>query len=206
MVSRRSVDVFLSHSNQDAGIAEAVVRALTDAGLTVVRPQDFAFGNDFTSTFRAALVESRAVVVLVTPSSVRSANLAFEIGAAMAWQKPIFLLTDGVEPSALPSVARLYRAFAASDLEKLIEPLKEASPELRERERELLKRIYQESRLPIDLLLSDPESLDRFSRKFNDRARTSIPGERLAAELLRLRKTGQVRRAPKRLPKASVVQ
>jgi hypothetical protein len=134
------------------------------------------------------LVESQALVVLLTPNSANSANVAVEIGAAMAWQKPIYVLLDRVPPDRFPHLEP-YRTFPLRDIDKLVRTLRRAGPSLSGAEREALKDVYRDLDTPMDLLLEDTESLEKLTDEFNRRTHAGLAGEDLARELLRLQKS-----------------
>src|SRR2546423_13825000 len=99
-------DVFLSYSQADAGSALAVERAMSAAGLTVCRASEVSTGSPLSDAMLEALVECSALVAIITPLGVRSANIVVELGMAMSWQKPVYLLLDGVKPDELFAGAR----------------------------------------------------------------------------------------------------
>lgn len=193
MVAQRSYDIFLSHVQQDRGVAEVVLRALTDAGFSVFRVNDLSTGQPFSPALRGALVGSQAVVVVLTPQSIHSANVGLEIGAAMAWGKPIYALLDRVPADGLP-LAVATRTFSIGELDKLVRALNRSAPALSAPERRLLSDVYRHVETPIERLLSDTESLDRLAAAFNGQASTELSGERLAQELVRLQKSGELPR------------
>lgn len=193
MVTDSNGEILLSYSQQDAGVAEVVLRALTDAGFSVFRVSDLPAGQPFPAALRGAVVASQAVVVVLTPRSVHSANVGLEIGAAMAWAKPIYALLDRVPVEGLP-LAIATRTFRIDELDNLVRALSQRSSALSGQERQALKDAYLNIAVPIDRLLSDTDALDRLTAAFNKQANTKLPGERLAQELLRLRKSGEIPR------------
>jgi hypothetical protein len=77
------VKVFISHSFQDMGLAKRVGDALRKAGIdawdaTLVLP-----GANWGDDVGRALRRSSAMVVLLTPESVRSANVSYDVGYAI---------------------------------------------------------------------------------------------------------------------------
>ncbi len=85
-------DIFVSHVKADEGLGAVVEQAFAQVGLSVFRAGGFTNAVDLISAKSlAALTESSAVVAVITPLSAKSPNLAFELGAAMSWRKPVYL-------------------------------------------------------------------------------------------------------------------
>ena len=81
--------IFISHSSQDARLAERLVKllrlafSLSDAEIrcTSVDGYRLAAGADTNDQLRREVRESRLFLALITPSSVRSSYVLFELGA-----------------------------------------------------------------------------------------------------------------------------
>lgn len=83
-------NVFISYARSDSGEAERLVKSLRAINVTGWLDQaDIAAGESISSAVRDAIVRSSAVVVLLSPNSLRSEWVQFEIGAAEALEKKI---------------------------------------------------------------------------------------------------------------------
>lgn len=103
MADQERYDIFLSYSSADTTAADKVVQALEDAGLTVFRAsKDLRPGDDFSDRIRQALANATEICLLVTPSSLKSAWVTTEWGAAWAFGKTIVPVLYRVAPEQLP--------------------------------------------------------------------------------------------------------
>lgn len=101
--------VFLSYSSGDAAAAREVHDKITGAGHPVFMAEKaIQPGDDFAEEIRLALVGSREVWVLVSPSSAASEWVMTEWGAAWALGKKIIPILHRCAPEDLPGrLARL---------------------------------------------------------------------------------------------------
>jgi len=188
-----SVAVFLSYAARDSRIAEIVRRELSESGLDVFDPNEVKLrGEDFGDMLRAQLAESDAILVITQPESVVPSSVAFEVGAASAWHKPVYVVTD--EPGTLhvPSFLRSHQIFPVTRLDELARTLKNAAEPLSDLEKSALADVYERVGVSVDQLISDPTSLHAFSKEFNDRVERPLSDARLMQQLLRLRKRGEL--------------
>src|SRR3954471_24642869 len=95
----KSYDVFISHSLGDATLASEVANACREGGLEAVTNADIHRVADAGDTLWDALAESRALLTILSPSGP-TPTMAIEIGAARAWNKPIYAVVT--DPSSLP--------------------------------------------------------------------------------------------------------
>jgi hypothetical protein len=194
-VQTTSYDVFLSYSLTEAGEADLIERALTEAGLDVfsaskaVEPSDSA-GD----VLWQALAESAALVVLVHPQRPPSSSVLVELGAAKAWLKPVYVVQMEPGTAKLPSYLEQFPVYPVGRLDDLAGAVKRSMSAFNEQQRSLLREVYRDLRIPADQLLRDPAALDRLAAEFNRRCDGQFPGERLVQELLRLRKGGTLPR------------
>lgn len=72
--------VFISHAPTDAELARRVAGVLWAAGFQVWDETQILPGDNWGEMLAEALRESDAMVVLLTPDSVRSQNMVFEVG------------------------------------------------------------------------------------------------------------------------------
>ncbi len=89
-MERIMFDVFISYANSDRDVAERLVSALRASNVSGwLDKADIAAGDSIPSAVRAALKGSKAVLVLLSPRSLQSEWVQFEIGAAEALGKKI---------------------------------------------------------------------------------------------------------------------
>ncbi len=120
-VAAPSGEVFLFHGVHDVGVATLVRRAFGDRGMNVFATStEFQLGDGNEATIRNALFESCAMVVLLTRSTLHSEYVAFEVGAAMGLEKPIFVVYDGIPSSEIPGFLRKYPTIPLSNLPDLV--------------------------------------------------------------------------------------
>ena len=75
--------VFISHASTDAKLAKCVAEVLRDAGFQVWDETQILPGDNWGGKLAEALQESEAMVVLLTPNSLHSPNLSYEVGYAL---------------------------------------------------------------------------------------------------------------------------
>lgn len=96
--------VFISHSMEDADLAKKVAGAIRGAGLDVFDMyREVLPGDDPYASMSRALQESDAMIVLLTPRSIRSPYLKLELGFALG--NPEF--RDRVFPVIVAAPGRL---------------------------------------------------------------------------------------------------
>ena len=190
-------DVFLSHGVHDTGIAGVVKNALSEAGLEVFSDQNVKFGNSYTKIWRDALAECSAVVLILTRSTLDSSNLAFEVGAAMAWNKPIYVIYDGIADSEIPSYLDDLRLGQISNLPQIVKEIAKSQEPISEEGREKLMNVYEEFGVPTDQLQCKPLDLRELTEQYNKSSHSNLSAERLIRELIHLRKKGKLPRVIK---------
>ena len=190
-------DVFLSYSLTEGRAAELVERALREAGLNVFNHAHMAQGRDWEDVLRFALAECAAVVVVIDPERSPAHVTTLELGAAMAWQKPIYLVLADAATVALPSYLQRLPAYPLSQLDDAVQCVKGSVVGLSERERSALVSVYVENGIAVGELVGEPEHVDAIERQFNARRKKRVSGERLVQELVRLSKTGELPRLRK---------
>jgi hypothetical protein len=190
-------DVFLSFPASETAWAAAVERRLIDAGLTVFVARDVPGGNstDADRTWEA-MAESAAVVSLARGPRETSPSFLFEVGAAMAWHKPVFVVYEGERPSDMPKYVQ-GGIYPAERFDDVIELISRAGPTLTERERSALVKAYVAVGVTIDQLLLEPAKSDQLVREYRRLTKARTSGERLFRELLRMRKRGQLVTTPR---------
>ena len=81
--------VFLSYAQQDLADADALKRALSKAGESVWSDKEILGGEDWDSSIQRALRDSNVVLTLVTPASLSSQYVNYEIGSAIGANVPV---------------------------------------------------------------------------------------------------------------------
>jgi hypothetical protein len=188
-------DVFVSHSAQGRAAAHTVAEFLTSAGMSVRLDQDILVpGEDWEGPLRKALVQSDAFVMIVDSGTSVAPNATFELGAAMALHKPVFVVqTDNVH-AAIPEFLKQYATFPLGGIDRLVASIREVSAPLTASERETLISAYQDLGIPSDRLLADPLAIEQLRDSFRRKAGRPVSATHLASELLRLRKSAKLPR------------
>jgi hypothetical protein len=132
-------------------------------------------------------------VVLIESGTVPP-PVALEIGAASAWNKPVYILMEGKGEHSLPIYASEQKVFEFSEISKVIELVSETLNPMTDEQRDVLKEAYHALGVPTDRLLQEPNLVDRLRDVLKERAQIDISGERIMQELLRLRKGGKLPR------------
>ena len=103
--------VFVSHSNADQAVAERVVEALSEAGLTSSHPASFTPGTDFVQELEHAMRGTDCVVVLWSKAAAASARAQEEIRLAIeAWSNDRLVLVS-LDDTTLPVGLRDLKAI-----------------------------------------------------------------------------------------------
>ena len=187
----RGQDVFLSYAAGDAAAAATVRHALNEGGLSVFDIRTLVGGATYWEQVRDSLMESEAMVLVLDRATVVP-NLAVEIGAALAWSKPIYIVGGAVRPDDLPGYLASFRFFQLDTLEVLVDAIQRSKVELSETELQWLRDWYSGNALPLDQVIRDPASLDKLAAQFERQSGRRISSERLLQALLRLRKRGEL--------------
>ena len=124
-VQTPTYDVFLSYSLTEGPIAELVECALTQAGLRVFNHSKLERGRHIEDALRLALAESGAVVAIVDPQRGPASAVAVELGAAMAWHKPIYLVHADIGVIRLPSYLQEFPTYPISRADDVVRSVKQ---------------------------------------------------------------------------------
>lgn len=130
-----TMKIFISHSNKDAATAAMLIDYLRSALLlpareircTSVDGFTLEAGDDFNSTIRREVFESTSFIALLSPASLASNYVTFELGARWGTEKPIApIMIAGASPGDLkPPLSMLHalRGENESDAHRLITTL-----------------------------------------------------------------------------------
>ncbi|HKA67850.1 MAG TPA: toll/interleukin-1 receptor domain-containing protein [Actinomycetes bacterium] len=112
-------DAFVSYSAQDGPFAASLVGALRAFDVACfLAEMSLAAGRLWAEQLRAALLSSRAGVILLTPQSAHSDWVQAEVGAMWALRRPVIPTVVGLEPNDMPTSLRalLPHAVIATDV------------------------------------------------------------------------------------------
>lgn len=192
MVDRnRTVDVFISHSSADAALASALADTCRANGLDALTHALLPPGAEAGDALWDALAESRALLVFLSPAGL-SPSMAIEVGAARAWNKPIFGLVTDPSLTQLPAGLTGVPLYPTARIEDVIQAIKVTGQELSDEDRSMLAAIYTDLGVSVDELALVPGELGKLVQRFTARAGKMVAGERLLSELLRMRKQGRL--------------
>lgn len=191
-------DVFISHASADRQLAAKVAESFESDGLETFYSASIPPGADIEDSIWQALAESRALLVIVSPDLPTHAMGMIELGGAIAWSKPVYLIINGPPSYKLPPVLSSYPAYPLSRLEDVIRAIREGIQPLTNDESELLIRLYKHLGIPSDQLSQTPHALRELAKEFNEQIGRQYSGERLLSELIRMRKRGELPRMKSR--------
>lgn len=192
-------DVFVSHSSRDREFAADVAGRLKAEGLQPFHDASVPVGQEISKAIWDALAECHAFIVIVSPDSAPDAMGMVELGAATAWNKPIFVLLNGPASTRLPEALENYQVFPRNRLDEVLTQIRRNLEPITDDEREVLTETYRDLNIPADRLSQSPRELQQLVRTFNVRTKKQLSGTRLLSELLRMRKQAKLPRlSPKR--------
>ena len=79
--------VFISHAFTEAKLAKRVADSLKEDGFQVWDTGEILPGENWGNNLTQALQESEAMIVLLTPESLKSTNVIYEISYAIGQEK-----------------------------------------------------------------------------------------------------------------------
>jgi hypothetical protein len=115
--------IFISYSQSDQEEAKRLVAALRATDIVGwLDAADIAAGASIPSAIRNALLQSSAMVVLLSPSALQSNWVQFEIGAAEALGKKIIpvIISGGLAESGLPEILKDRKVIDARNRPKTV--------------------------------------------------------------------------------------
>lgn len=199
-------DVFLSYSLIDKPAADVVRDSLENAGFDVFDPQKIDKAESISEAIWRALATSEALVLVVPANGEPTPNAATELGAAMAWRKPIFVVRQRNGHAKTARFLSGFKTYPLSRIDDLANAIRRGRKSLSGEDLELLKKTYLEMGVPTDRYMLDPALLDELARRFCDRTDAHIAGEHLLQEMIRHRKQGhwpRLKRHPRSARSAS---
>jgi hypothetical protein len=201
----RTYDVFISHAASDCELASEIADCLEAAGFETFYTGSVESGTDMSEAIWQALTESRALIAIISADVPAHAMGLVEIGAAAAWNKPIYLLVNGPASTKMPEALAMYPIYPVNLLQEVIQAIRSGVEPFSEHERRVLARTYENLHIPADQLSQSSKALRALTTQFNKTTHKQFSGERLLSEILRMRKQGQLPRLT-RLPQAPRVK
>ena len=141
-----------------------------------------------------ALAECRALIAIISVDATPDAMGMVEIGAATAWNKPIYLVLNGPASTRLPDALKSYQVYPRNRLDEVLQKIRTEFQPLSDDDRQVLADTFKALSIPADKLGQSPKSLRDLTTRFNRKTKKQLSGERLLSELLRLRKKGSLPR------------
>jgi hypothetical protein len=193
MIKRKpTYDVFISHSARDVEFASEVARVLRSYDLSVFEDAAADRGENWEDSLWNAMAESQAMVAVISESEP-SARAAVELGAATAWNKPIFAIAANPAATRLPPSLRGIMVYSPARIDEIAVKIKQSSGSLSDSEKAILVDEYHRIGIPLDQLVLQPWQLARLTKQFVKRSKRQCGAEELVRVLLRIRKTGALR-------------
>lgn len=114
---RGTLRVFISYSSDDRWFANLLVdRLAKHPDVSVFATQNLSAAGDWRQRLKQELLKASAFVVLLSPRSVKSNWVLYELGAAWALGKPIIVvLTDPQVRSKIPVEAHQIKLVNVED-------------------------------------------------------------------------------------------
>ena len=99
-----AIDVFISYSVKDSSLAKELESKLAKLGIkTFLAEKSLEIGLRWQGQIQQAVRDSRMLVVLLTPNSVKSSWVMLEAGAAWGLEIPLVPVLAYVKPEELPA-------------------------------------------------------------------------------------------------------
>jgi TIR domain len=197
---KQPYDVFIAHSPSDRQLAAQVAEVLRSYDLCVFDDSADLTGANLEETLWDAIAESRALVVTLS-AGPPGASLLVELGAAKAWNKPIYAVTSQPSLSAMPTVFRDVQVYPTSRVDEIARSIVRSGQPLSSHDSKLLSDLYVQVGMPVDQLAQQPLHLMELVKLFNKQSERQLAGEQLMSLLLRNRKQGLLPSLTKRPPK-----
>jgi hypothetical protein len=130
--------VLISHSSKDVDLATALIELLR-AGLGLLATQircssvdgyRLPAGVDTDDQLRKEVADAGVLVGLLTPNSLASTYVLFELGARWGTQRPMIPLLAGVTPEEMRGPHRVLNALSCSSESQLIQFVEDTGREL----------------------------------------------------------------------------
>jgi len=115
-MTRPEKTVFLSYAQVDRRYAEALAQALVTSGNSIWYDREIAAGADWDFEIQNALRRASVVVLVLSPASLASQYVNYEIGSAISAGIPVIPVLVG-DVESLPAHLRHIQAVDARGLD-----------------------------------------------------------------------------------------
>ncbi|ODA34863.1 toll/interleukin-1 receptor domain-containing protein [Planctopirus hydrillae] len=187
-------DVFVCHSSHDREFATDVADRLKAEGLQPFHDASVPIEQEISSAIWDAIAECHAFIVIVSPDSAPDAMGMIELGAATAWNKPIFILLNGPASTRVPEALGGYQVYPRNRIDEVLSQIRRNLEPITDEERQALLDTYRDLSIPADRLSQSPRELQKLVDNFSQKTHKQISGTRLLSELLRMRKQSKLPR------------
>ena len=123
--------VFISYSHVDSGTADSIVAVFEKLGIEYFRDvKDIEWGRSISAEVRGALERSVAILVILSPASIKSQWVPYEIGYGRALHKRVlpFLTHPSIDvpgymgdPRRISNIAEMREYFKNTPLPEVVE-------------------------------------------------------------------------------------
>lgn len=190
--NKLAYDVFVAFDRGDATLASKVADAMRSRGLKVfVDTTELPSGTDVEGAIWQAMAESHALVV-VLPEQVNLSWLAFELGAAKAWNKPIYAVSAYNSHQNIPVTLRGVEILPITRVDEIGKSIVGTFDPLSDEDITQLGKAYSLIGIPVDQLSLSPQQLMKLVALFNRTSGRQLSGEQVLSHLLRLRKQSKL--------------
>ncbi|TKJ35941.1 MAG: hypothetical protein CEE38_13085 [Planctomycetes bacterium B3_Pla] len=187
--NRPTYDVFIAYNHRDKEFAVTAANVLRSYGLSVFFDiQELPRGAKVEDAIWEAMAESHALVIMLSGDAPTS-SMAFELGAARAWNKPIYgVATSNLAP--IPVVLKQIKVLPIARIEEVAQSILDSQEPISEDDKLHLNEAIQKAGISVDKLAVQPQHLSNVVEDFNMRSGRKMSGEQVMWLLLRLRKQG----------------
>ena len=130
--------VFISHAFTEAQLAKRVADSLREDGFQVWDPAEILPGENWANNLAKALQEAEAMIVLLTPESLKSFNVGSDISYAIGEEKyqgriiPVIASAlDNLDLEHIPWILKKFPMIFVPNLEQDNQELKEITQALK---------------------------------------------------------------------------
>ncbi|MBC1193912.1 toll/interleukin-1 receptor domain-containing protein [Microcystis aeruginosa BLCCF158] len=130
--------VFISHAFTEAQLAKRVADSLREDGFQVWDPAEILPGENWANNLAKALQEAEAMIVLLTPESLKSFNVGSDISYAIGEEKyqgriiPVIASAlDNLDLEHIPWILKKFPVIFVPNLEQDNQELKEITQALK---------------------------------------------------------------------------
>ncbi|MGK7897763.1 MAG: toll/interleukin-1 receptor domain-containing protein [Xenococcus sp. (in: cyanobacteria)] len=122
-------NIFISYAHQDSPKVQELLSQLQGVQISGFNDSaDIASGQEISSVLRNSIKKANALLVLVSPASLKNCWVEFEVSAGQALGKkiiPIIISGEGIEDELPPSISDIvYIDARKKSLDKVISEIK----------------------------------------------------------------------------------